>query len=64
MELSIVVPAYNEADNIGVFYEALCQSFSNFNNNYEVIFVDDGSSDNTLHELKKIATKARGGVSS
>lgn len=57
MELSIVVPAYNEEDNIAPFYSALCKTFADFNKDYEVIFIDDGSSDSTLTVMKSLVKK-------
>lgn len=54
MKLSLVVPCYNEADSVSVFYDAVLSAFSGCNYDYEVIFVDDGSNDATLHNLKKL----------
>lgn len=54
MKLSLVVPCYNEADTVFAFYEAVTSSFSNCNYDYEIVFVDDGSKDATLHNLKKL----------
>lgn len=47
IKLSIIVPAYNEADRIGSFLENLL-NFSKINlKDYEIIFVNDGSTDDT-----------------
>jgi dolichol-phosphate mannosyltransferase len=50
--ISIVIPAYNEEKNISFLIEQLGETLSNANYEYEVIFVDDGSRDNTLNEIK------------
>ena len=57
MKLSLVVPCYNEAENVQAFQDAVIGAFDGCGYDYEIIFVDDGSSDATLHNLKKIFTK-------
>ena len=54
MKLSLVVPCYNEAENVAAFQDAVIQAFDGCNYNYEIIFVDDGSKDATLHNLRKL----------
>ena len=54
MKLSLVVPCYNEADNVFAFQEAVISAFHGCGYDYEIIFVNDGSRDATLHNLKKI----------
>ena len=54
MKLSFVVPCYNEAENVQPFQEAVIRAFEGCGYDYEIIFVDDGSRDATLHNLKKI----------
>lgn len=54
MKLSLVVPCYNEAENICAFQEAVMQTFAQCNYDFEIVFVDDGSTDATLHELRKV----------
>ena len=54
-EISIVVPLLNEQDNIGPLYEQITQTLTDVYD-YEIIFIDDGSSDNSfdiLAELQK-----------
>jgi len=54
-ELSIVVPVYNEEENIRPLYTALKPVLEDTGKTYEIIFVDDGSTDNTPRELERIA---------
>ena len=54
MKLSLIAPCYNEAENVAAFQEAVIGAFANCGYDYEIVFVDDGSKDATLHNLKKI----------
>ena len=54
MKLSLVVPCYNEAENVAVFQDAVISAFEGCGYDYEIVFVDDGSQDATLHNLKKL----------
>lgn len=53
MKLSIVVPCYNEENNIGILCDEIESAFKKEKIKYEIIFINDGSHDNTLFELKK-----------
>ena len=53
-KISIVVPCYNEEESIPLFYEAIIKEFKNIEADLEIIFIDDGSKDNTLLEIKKL----------
>lgn len=57
MKLSLVVPCYNEAENVIPFQKAVIQAFDGCGYDYEIVFVDDGSTDATLHNLKKLFEK-------
>ncbi len=48
MDLSIVIPFYNEEDSIKPLYDAVTDAMSELPYSYELILVDDGSKDNTL----------------
>ena len=52
MKLSLVVPCYNEEDNVEKFYDEVKKSFLGKIENYEIIFVNDGSKDKTMKKLK------------
>lgn len=54
MKLSLVVPCYNEAENVSAFQEAVIQAFNGCGYDYEIVFVDDGSKDATMVHLRKI----------
>ena len=54
MKLSLVVPCYNEAENVAAFQNAVIQAFANRGFDYEIVFVDDGSKDATMFQLKKL----------
>lgn len=59
MKLSLVVPCYNEAENVAAFQDAVINAFSGCGYDYEIIFVDDGSRDATMHNLRKIYAAQR-----
>ena len=52
MKLSLVVPCYNEEENVAAFQEAVLTAFENCGYEYEIIFVNDGSKDGTLNKLR------------
>lgn len=56
MKLSLVVPCFNEEGNVSLFYKAVQSDFKNVDFDYEIVFVNDGSKDGTLRELKKLLT--------
>lgn len=59
MDLSIVVPCYNEEGNVGLFYEEVQRVFKGKKIKYEIVFVNDGSSDNTLNKLTDIVNQKK-----
>lgn len=52
--LSVIVPVYNEEKNVIELYEQLNQVLQSLNKKYEIIFIDDGSMDNTVNNIKEI----------
>lgn len=54
MYLSVIVPCYNEEDNVKLFYDTITNVFGDLMNKTELIFINDGSKDNTYQELIKI----------
>lgn len=59
MKLSLIVPCYNEAENVAAFQDAVIGAFDGCGYDYEIVFVNDGSKDATLHNLKKIFREQR-----
>jgi len=57
MDLSIIVPVYNEQDNIKLVYNAVCKALLPLKKSWELFLVDDGSQDNSLEVMKGIAQK-------
>ena len=55
-ELSIIVPVYNEEDSVELLHRALVPALVDLGRSYEIIFIDDGSTDRTYARLDDIAT--------
>ena len=55
--LSVVLPAYNEEKMVGKAAEVISGILEQADISYELIFVNDGSKDRTLEEIKKAADK-------
>jgi glycosyltransferase involved in cell wall biosynthesis len=54
MTLSVVIPVYNEEENIRLLHERLKKALDPLNKEYEILFIDDGSTDRTLSILEEI----------
>lgn len=54
LTLSLVVPCYNEEENIELFFDEVNKAFDGKIEDYEFVFIDDGSKDKTYTCLKKI----------
>jgi len=54
MKLSMIAPCYNEAENVAAFQDAVIDAFAGCGYDYEIVFINDGSRDATLHNLKKL----------
>jgi len=57
IDLSIIVPLYNEEECIQPLYDAVVQSIEPLHLNYEILFVDDGSKDATFSKSRELAGK-------
>ena len=57
LELSIVIPVYNEENNIALLYSRLKDEAEKLKKSYEILFINDGSSDGTESELRKLKEK-------
>jgi glycosyltransferase involved in cell wall biosynthesis len=56
-EVSIIIPAYNEEDNVTELYNNLIPALSDTKKTYEILFIDDGSKDLTEEKLKELTKK-------
>ena len=57
MNLSLIVPVYNEEENLPLLHTAVLQALSPLKNTWEVIFVDDGSRDQSFDVLRSLVEK-------
>ena len=55
LSVSVVVPIYNEFENIPLLYEQLSQTLPKLGREYEILFVDDGSRDGSAEALQALA---------
>lgn len=55
--ISIVIPIYNEASNVALLYSTLKTTIKKLPYTFELIFVDDGSKDDSVTKLKQLAKK-------
>src|SRR4029077_4024701 len=56
MLLSIVIPVYNEAESLPRLFQALTQVLPQIDAEYELLFVNDGSSDDSVSFLRTVAS--------
>lgn len=54
-KIGIIVPCYNEEESLPYFYPAMKKVMEQMNNDFELLFINDGSKDKTLEILKKLA---------
>ena len=57
MEISAIIPSYNEQDNVGLMYERMTKTLSKISPDYEIIYINDCSKDQTLLRIKELAEK-------
>jgi glycosyltransferase involved in cell wall biosynthesis len=57
MNLSLIIPVYNEEENLPLLYDALHQALDPLGQTWEVIFVDDGSQDESFEVLRSLVEK-------
>ena len=57
--ISLVIPCYNEENNILPMYELILKTFKDYKKKIEIIFVNDGSKDNTMNNLRKVVNDTK-----
>ena len=57
LDISVVSPVYDEEENIPIIYDKLKNVLNKLNKSYEIIFIDDGSTDNSFKILEKLYNK-------
>src|SRR3989339_1191599 len=57
MKLSIVLPIYNEEENINILYNKLTEVLKGMNVEYEILCINDGSKDGSFKVLRELAFK-------
>ena len=55
VDISFVVPIYNEEDNVAQLHKNIVQAGKDLNKSFEIIFVDDGSDDETVKRAKSLS---------
>jgi glycosyltransferase involved in cell wall biosynthesis len=53
--LSVIVPCFNEEKAVPIFFNEAVKTIASLNIRFELIFIDDGSTDGTLNVLRKIS---------
>ena len=56
-KLTLIVPCFNEQEALPFFYKDAISVLKNLNYEYELLFINDGSKDNTLNILKDFADR-------
>lgn len=56
-ELSLIIPCFEEEAAIPIFYQKTTAVLKTMNCSYEILFIDDGSGDNTLQTIEKLASQ-------
>jgi glycosyltransferase involved in cell wall biosynthesis len=56
-ELSLVIPVFNEQENLTLLYQRLCASLEPITASFEILFINDGSQDDSLPILQALAAK-------
>jgi glycosyltransferase involved in cell wall biosynthesis len=57
MTVSVVIPLYNEEENVEVLNERLAETLKSMGCDYEIVYVDDGSTDRTMQLLEELQKK-------
>lgn len=55
MKISLIVPCYNEEESLPIFYKEINKIINQINSKFEIILINDGSTDNTLKIMKELS---------
>ncbi len=55
--IDVIVPCFNEEENLDIFFERMVSTLKKINLKYRIIFVDDGSKDNTWEKIINLKKK-------
>ena len=59
MQISVVIPLYNEEDSLIELHEKIISNLENFLIDYEIIFIDDGSIDSSWSVIKNLCSSSK-----
>ncbi|MED4722553.1 glycosyltransferase family 2 protein [Bacillus atrophaeus] len=52
--ISIIIPSYNKGNNVKLIHESLKKEFKSIHYDYEIFYINDGSKDDTLQQIKNL----------
>ena len=55
MDISVIIPVYNEKESVAQLHAEIQAALNRFGKSYEIIFIDDGSTDGTFDVLKNLS---------
>ena len=55
LSVSVIIPVYNEADSLPILHQSLRNALDNYSKPWEVVYVDDGSKDESVNILAELA---------
>lgn len=57
VDITVMVPVFNEEGNLDILYERLTRTLKSYGKSYEIVFIDDGSTDRSYEMLKGLHAK-------
>jgi len=57
VEISVVIPVFNERESLGILYQKICAQLEELDKSFELIFIDDGSTDGSFKTLSALYRK-------
>ena len=57
MNLSIIIPLYNESESLSELHKLIVEELKTYNLSYEIIFIDDGSTDNSWEIIEILGNR-------